>query len=127
MATPLIPEFADYVINELINRNLLIKLKVLSQESTGFDAWILMLRQDEQEMIDIINSGLKSGQITIPGSRPTLGNSFDDVQTVTQYLNRFVVVVVNRIKKTFSPLFDPSTETICDKLKKINSYLYKKS
>ena len=125
-AIPLISEFTDFVISELINRKSLVKLTVLSQNDAGFDAWMLMLRQDEQEMIDIINSGLKSKQITIPGSRYVLGSSFDDVQTVTQYLNRFGVVVANRIKNTFSPLFDPSTEEICDKLKKINGYLYKK-
>jgi superfamily II DNA or RNA helicase len=46
---------------------------------------------------------------------------------VTQYLNRFGVVVANRIKESFSPLFDPATEEISDEIKRVNGYIYTKT
>ncbi|MDR3277967.1 MAG: hypothetical protein LBT12_04270, partial [Oscillospiraceae bacterium] len=125
-AVPLIPDFAEYVIRELTERGLLTELKVLSASAT-FDAWLLRLSQDEREMIDIVNGGLSSGQLTIPGGGSGLGVGFNDVQSVTQYLNRFGVVVANRIKESFSPLLDPAEEEICDELKRINGYIFKKT
>ena len=84
-AVPLIPEFKEYVLAELQNRGILKQLQVISCNER-FDAWLLAMSKDEQNVIFAINDGLKSGAITIPGSG---GSEFPSVHSVTQYLNTF--------------------------------------
>ncbi len=121
-AVPLIPDFKEYILSECFKRKILIQLEVLSA-SVRFDAYMLEVRNDEKEIEDIVNEGLKTGQITIPGAVKNSG--FDDIETVSQYLNRYGVTIANRIRNSFNPLFDPAVETICDRLKRINTNLKK--
>lgn len=121
-AVPLIPEFKDYILSECIRRKVLVPLEVLSA-SVRFDAYMLEVSNDEHEMEDIVNNGLKTGNITIPGN--TCKSGFDDIQTVSQYLNKYGITIANRIRNSFDPLFDPAAEPICDRLKRINGYLKK--
>ncbi|MBO5219571.1 MAG: hypothetical protein J6C52_09090, partial [Clostridia bacterium] len=116
---PLIPEFKDYILSECFRRNILMPLEVLSA-STRFDAYMLEVRNDEAEIEEIVNEGLKSGQIFIPG---TVSGGFEDIETVSQYLNRYGITIANRIRESFNPLFDPSVEPICDRLREINANL----
>ena len=117
---PLIPEFKEYVLKECFKRKILTQLEVLSA-SSRFDGYMLEVRNDESEMEALINEGLKSGQIKIPNA--TVGDSFKNIETVSQYLNKFGVTIADRIRNSFNPLFDPATEDICDRLKKINGNL----
>jgi len=122
---PLISEFRDYVLCELEKQKILIPLDVLSA-SKSFDAYMLEIYHDEREVIEIVNKGLSSKQIEIPNANYGLGGSFNDVNGVSQYLKEFGITIANRIKSLFTPIFDPSCESICDKLKRINGCLYKK-
>jgi len=122
-SVPMIPAFGDYIISELEKANALIPLEVLSA-SAEFDAYMLSVRQDEQEIISIVNRGIKERRICIPNTISD-HKSFQNVTGVSQYLKEYGVSIANRIKGSFTPLFDPETDTICDKLKKINGYLYK--
>ena len=118
-AVPLIPEFKEYVLSELQNRGILTKLKVISSFEK-FDAWVLNLSKDEANVISTVNDGLHSGIIKIPGSRKT---RFPAVYSVTQYLNTFGVMIAERIKKQFNPLFDPATETLSPEILEVNEYI----
>ena len=60
ISVPLIPEFKDFIIDELIKNEILIPLEVLSIEQS-FDAYMLRMRNDEKDVIDIVNRGLASG------------------------------------------------------------------
>ena len=84
---------------------------------------MLEVRNDEKELEDIVNNGLKTGRISIPGAVSKSG--FENIETVSQYLNRYGITVANRIRNAFHPLFDPAAEQICDRLKRINGYLKK--
>lgn len=64
---PLIPEFKDFIIDAFIERRILIPLEVLSIEQ-NFDAYMLYMRNDEQDVIDIVNQGLAQGKISIPSA-----------------------------------------------------------
>lgn len=119
---PLIPEFKDYILEECFKRKILIPLEVLST-SVHFDGYMLEMRNDEKEMEQIVNDGLKTGRITIPNS--VKGSGFDNIETVSQYLNMYGITIANRIRESFNPLFDPSSEYICDRLKRINGNLKK--
>ncbi|GHU93079.1 hypothetical protein FACS1894208_01850 [Clostridia bacterium] len=123
-AVPLIAEFQDYFLMELQERGILTPLTVLSA-SPPFDAWVLASRQDDKPLIDIINDGLQSGKISIPGAQAS--DNFDDVITVSQYLKRFGVTVANRIKNLFQPLFDPATDTLSPELLTVNEFFKRKT
>ena len=64
---PLIPEFKDYILDECFKQKVLVPLEVLSA-SARFDAYMLEVRNDEKEIEDIVNNGLKTGRICIPGA-----------------------------------------------------------
>lgn len=120
---PLIPEFKDYILDECFKKKILVQLEVLSA-SVHFDAYMFEVRNDEKEIEQIVNNGLKAGVISIPNAAK--GSGFDNIKTVSQYLNMYGITIANRIRKSFNPLFDPSAEHICGKLKCINGYLKKK-
>lgn len=118
-SVPLIPEFRDYVLNELQGRGALKQLQVISSREK-FDVWALALSKDEENIISVVNDGLRSGAISIPGAT---ANEFPAVQSVTQYLNTFGVMIAERIKSQFNPLFDPATETLSPGILAVNDHI----
>ena len=79
-AVPLIPEFQDYVLDELQRRRLLKPLRVISiRERLG--AWLLLCKKDDANIVKVLEEGLKSGAIRIPGTVQNL-NGFDSVHSV---------------------------------------------
>ena len=115
---PMIPEFRDYILDELINKRILVQLEVLST-CRHFDAYMLNVSNDEKEIENIVNEGLRTGQISIPKANNK--SNMDDITSVSKYLNRYGVTIAQKIKDSFNPLFDPAKEDICDKLKEINA------
>ena len=87
VSVPLIPAFQDYVIAEMERQNYLEKLEVVSSRAQ-FDVWKLLLSKGERNIIEIVEHGLKTGQIAIPGEC-TEADAFADVTSVSAYLNRF--------------------------------------
>ncbi len=97
---PLIPEFKKYVLSELQDREILKPLQVISCREK-FDVWVFSVTKGEENVISVMNDGLKSGAIAIPGSN---GDKFPAVRSVTQYLDAFGVMIAERIKNQFRPL-----------------------
>lgn len=122
ISMPLLPEFQDYILEECREKKLLIPLRVLSV-SRQFDAYLLEVHDDEREVKEMINRGLKTGKIAIP--RAKADGTFRDICTVSQYLNRFGVEIAERIRGSFTPLFDPSRERVCGRLTEINENIQK--
>jgi len=120
-AVPLIPAFKDYVLAELQNRGILKQLQVISYREK-FDVWALVLSKDEENVIAVVNDGLRSGAIKIPGATAT---EFPDVHSVTGYLNTFGVMIAERIKNQFNPLFDPATEALSPEILAVNAHIRK--
>ena len=120
-SVPLIPEFRDYVLDELERRGILKRLQVISLREK-LDAWVLYCRQDDSNIISVVEDGLKSGAISIPGtvSDP---DGFDGVENVTGYLNTFGVTVAERIRGQFQPLFDPASEPLSPEILAVNDYI----
>ena len=120
-AVPLIPEFQDYVLDELQRRRLLKPLRVISIRER-LEAWLLLCKKDEANIVKVLEDGLKTGIIRIPG---TLQNphGFDDVHSVTSYLSAFGVTVAERIRNQFQPLFDPAAEQLSPEILRINDYI----
>jgi len=119
ISVPLIPEFQNYVLAELRHRNILKSLQVITT-SEKFGAYVLCMSSEEKNIISVINDGLHSGSISIPGATAT---KFPDVHGVTQYLNAFGVQIAERIKNQFNPLFDPATEALSSEVLAVNEYI----
>ncbi len=122
---PMIPEYQDYVLAELKRRRILRPLRVRSLYQE-LEAWKLCCEAKDQNLVKVMEDGLKQGKIKIPGAAP--GPSLlDGVHSVTDYLNTFGVAVAERIKKLFVPLFDPATEPLSEEVLDINEYTRSKA
>lgn len=125
-SVPLIPEFQDYLLAELQERGILQKLGVISR-TERFDAWVLSCRKDDKNIIQAVEDGLKSGAISIPGSTPENAAVFQDIQSVTGYLQKFGAAIAQRIKGQFVPLFDPATEALSPSVLTVNENIQQKA
>ena len=121
-AAPLIPEFRDCVLNALIDRGELRPLEVFSL-TQRLDAWVLELRPNDENVVEILERGLECGAITIPGADPNQLDGFEDVKNITGYLNAFGVTVADRIWDQFTPLFDPAAEPLSEEVLAVNDYI----
>ncbi|MCI8538499.1 MAG: hypothetical protein HFF18_07520 [Oscillospiraceae bacterium] len=120
-AVPLIPEFQDYFLDQLIQRNILRPLRVCSR-SRKMEAWTLRCEAQDKNIAAVLEEGLKTGAITIPGGAPG-PSPLDGLDSVTDYLNTFGVTVAERIKNLFVPLFDPAREPLSPEVLEINRYI----
>ena len=68
-SVPLLTDFQDYVLDELIARKILRRLKVFALHEK-LDAWLLELLPNDQNIVDVLEQGLKNGNISIPGTDP---------------------------------------------------------
>jgi hypothetical protein len=118
LAVPLIPEFQWYFITELCRRKILNPLKVWSP-SRPFAAYHLEVSEDETEIAQVLEDGLKSGEISIPNAK----TDFPEIETFSQYLKVFGKDIANRIKSSFTPLFDPENDDLCNSLKTVNNFI----
>lgn len=125
-AAPLIPAFRDYVLDELEKRGSLRRLHVISQKEK-MDAWVLELKPEDENVVQVLEDGLKTGQIAIPGAVPGAPDGFEQVKNVTGYLNAFGVTVADRIRNQFLPLFDPASEPLSDEVLAINDCIQQRA
>ncbi len=121
-AAPLIPEFRDAVLDALIDRGELRPMEVFSLKEK-LDAWVLDLRPNDENVVEILERGLECGAISIPGAGPDQPDSFEDVKNITDYLNTFGVTVADRIRDQFTPLFDPAAEPLSEEVLAVNDYI----
>lgn len=120
---PLIPAFRDYVLDELIARNILRRMAVFSLREK-LDAWVLELLPDDRNVVDVLEQGLRDGKIFIPGADPVQdSDGFEEVETVTAYLTTFGVTVADRIRNQFTPLFDPASQPLSEEVLAINDHI----
>ena len=115
LSVPLIPQFQDYFLAEMQKRNILQKLRVWSPTG-AFAAYHLEVTEYETEIVQILEDGLKRGQIQIPGAVPGLEGDFAEIEGFTDYLKAFAGKLAGRIQNSFTPLFNPETDNLCEKL-----------
>ena len=121
-AAPLIHAYRDYVIDELTARGFLRKMEVLSL-TEKLDAWVLDLTPEDKNVVQVLEDGLQSGAISVPGGMSGATDGFEEVKGVTDYLNTFGVTVAERIRTQFQPLFDPASEPLSDEVLAINEFI----
>lgn len=124
-AVPLIPAFQDYVLSELQQRGYLKRLAaILLREK--LQAWVLFCTAGDRNIVEVLEDGLHSGKISIPGTAGST-DGFDAVTGVTSYLNAFGVTVAERIRNQFLPLFNPAEEPLSSEILEINNYIRAKT
>lgn len=119
LSIPLIPEFKDFFISELQDRNILQRLTVYSL-GRKFEAWHMKISEDEKEVAEVLEDGLKTGKISIPGTQKGNLSIFKNIDTFTQYLHEFGAMIADRIKKCFPPRFNPAEETVAPEITEVN-------
>lgn len=120
VSVPLIPEFQEFFLAALRREKILQPLKVWSC-SEKFDAWSLRCTKNETNLAAVLDNGLQSGKICIPGAENADTSIFEDIVGVTAYLKKFGVSMANKIKARFNPLFDPAAERVSDEILAINA------
>ena len=123
-SVPMLPEFEDYVLDECRCRGILTPLTVLST-TEKFEAWRLMLARDDKNLVDVVNDGLKSGALHIPGAASGQADVFENVSTISQYLNTFGAQIAEKIKSRFEPLYDPTMEPPSTEVQRIDANIYR--
>ncbi|WP_159068103.1 helicase-related protein [Agathobaculum massiliense] len=110
---PMLPEFRDYMINELQARDMLAPCRVYT---TGepFAIWRLTCTPDDQNIADVLTDGLKAGVIRIPSTWPCQPDAFTEINGVAGYLRAFGSVIASRIRRQFQPLYDPAQEPLSE-------------
>lgn len=78
---------------------------------------------EEDEIAAVLEDGLKSGRIAIPGADPDTEDVFSDIRSFTQYLKQFSGKIAYRIKKCFPPVYHPGEQPVSDKLREVNQYV----
>ena len=106
---------------ELQRRRFLKPLRVISIRER-LEAWLLLCKKDDANIVKVLEDGLKTGAIHIPGTVQS-PNGFDSVHSVTSYLSAFGVIVAERIRNQFQPLFDPAAEQLSPEILHINDYI----
>ena len=119
---PMISQFADYLIAELQARNILTGCLVRTT-CEPFEAWQLTCTPEDQNIADVVTSGLKSGAIHIPGTQDGQADAFREIGGVASYLNAFGSVIAARIRGQFDPLYDPATEPLSETVLELNRYV----
>jgi len=120
VSVPLIPEYKDFFLEALKTEGILYPMTVWSC-SQKFDAWALRCSKDDRNLAAVLERGLKTGAICIPGSEKADNSVFERVESVTQYLKEFGVSMANKIKERFNPLFDPAGERLSDEVSAVNA------
>ena len=120
-SVPLIPEFQEYVLTELQQREILRPLRVISIRER-LEAWLLLCKKDDANIAAVLEDSLKNGAICIPGTVQN-PHGFDGVYSVTGYLSAFGVTVAERIRSQFRPLYDPAVEPLSPEILHINDYI----
>lgn len=122
-SVPMIPEFQEYLLEELKKKDCLKRLSIISTHEK-LDAWCLMLDEDEKVLAKIVEEGLSTGGIVIPGAVAQHKGSFREIDGVMDYLEAFGVLIAEKIKSSFKPLYDPSEEAVSGKILEADNYLF---
>ena len=122
LTVPLIPEFKDYFLSELKSRGILKPLKAYCI-GRKFDGWHMNVSENESEIAQVLEDGLKDGSITIPGACPGQEAVFHRIHSFAAYLREFGDKIADRIKGCFPPRYDPAKEPTCPELQKVNQFV----
>ena len=108
-SVPMIPEWKDYIMTQLENRNKIYDLRIVTgHETRQFNACGLYV--NSVDLSDIITNGLRTRNISIQGSNdPSI--LMDSIEGLNDYLNVFGETLAAKIQASFRPKFIPGVDS----------------
>lgn len=122
LSVPLIPEFKDYFLSEIRHRGILKPLNVYCI-GRKFDGWYMTVSDKETELVQVLEDGLNTRQIAIPGTSEKTRYDVGQLKTFTEYLQKFGTTIADRIKECFPPRYNPAEESVCPELQEVNQFV----
>ena len=106
---PMIPEWKDYIINELRENRKIYDLRIVTgHDERKFNACGLYVNSNE--LTRIIVEGLREGNISIKGSNePSM--LMESIDGLNDYLNVFGETLAAKIQASFRPKFIPGQDS----------------
>jgi len=86
---------------------------------------VLKCESQDKNIVSVIEDGLRTGVIEIPGASNAA--PMPQVKSVTEYLTAFGPNIAERIKSAFVPLFDPATEQLSPEVLAVNEVIREKA
>jgi superfamily II DNA or RNA helicase len=126
-AVPLIPRFAEYLLPELKRAGILAPLTILSTVPAPFEVWALRRDANDANIARIVEDGLRTGKITIPGAVGRNAPDASGISGVTDYLVKYGRAVAEHIKSRFVPLFEPGKEDISPEVAAVGESILKRA
>ena len=123
-SVPMLPEWKDYIYDELNSRSVLRQGRTLLLEGSR-EVEIIKYVGNNETLKNIISTGLASGAININGSNdPSV--VLDDIHGLNDYLSMFGSILANKIQTKFRPKFIPGTDDYTRHLYNIDDYIHHK-
>lgn len=123
-SVPMLPEWKEYIYNELTSRSFLRQGRTLLLEGSR-EVEIVKYVGNNEMIKNIISEGLSSGIININGSNePSV--VLDDIYGLNDYLSMFGSILANKIQTKFRPKFIPGTDDYTRHLYNIDDYIHHK-
>lgn len=119
---PMIAAFQDYLLDTLTAEKQLRQCQIHTL-GEPFEAWELTCTADDRNIASILEAGLKTGTIQIPGTFSD-GKAFEGVTGVSAYLRAFGRVIAGRIRERFCPLYDPAAEPLSESVRQVGESIF---
>jgi hypothetical protein len=121
-SVPILPEWIDYIFNQVYNdmrESYAIVLEGI-EEITAY-----RLVGNQKYIRDIISEGLSSGAININGSNSS-SVLLEESTGLNSYLSMFGSILADKIQSKFKPKFVPGTDRYSNALLTLDDYIHHK-
>lgn len=115
---PFLREWSAYVLKETWRNHAFSSTISCHWKSDTPDIFPIDYQLDVDEIKNVISKGLRSFDISIPGSNHVTSINLSNVTTLDDYLNTFSTELSNKVQQSFQPLFNPATDTFDKELQK---------
>ena len=123
-SVPMIPEWKNYIYNQLQEARVIRKARTTIMEGTR-EVEIYKYVGNQETIKNIIENGLKSGAININGSNEA-SVLLEDIHGLNDYLSIFGSLLADKIQNKFRPKFIPGTDNYTRYLNNIDDYIHHK-
>lgn len=123
-ALPIIPEWKEYVVNNLLDNQKIRKINVYNfiddtniSDKIGYLYMCVSDRGAIQALVqNMIITGLNNNDITIDGCTG-VSNMLLESTNISRYIDNFGSILCDNVVNKFTPLFNPTKEQLSDEIK----------
>ena len=123
-SVPLIPEWKEYIYNQLNDSGYLRTTRTIVLEDTR-EVEVIKYVGNQEQLKEIISRGLANHVINIAGSNEPSA-LLEDIHGLNDYLSIFGSLLADKIQNKFRPKFIPGTDEYTRYLNNIDDYIHHK-